>query len=187
MVAAASQKAHDAAEAAARRRYDERQRTSPPPAPQPNATPTAQAAAPGMTAQDILRISAFTAAAAEHGIPARGVEMLLERVMLEKPADVRGWTGTEAASYGWSKVASTPPAGSPAAPATAAAQPLVPPTPTPSGSPPAPSAGGSYDLKPTQMKPADVTAYIAKNGYKAFAALVRAELSGTRVTAPPRR
>ena len=140
-----------------------------------------------MTAQDFLRISAFTAAATEIGIPSRGVEMLLERVMTEKPADVRAWTATEAASFGWSKSNGTitpPPAGSPAAPA-AATQPPVPATPTPSGSPPAPSAG-VYDLKPSQMKPQDVAAYVAKHGHRAFSALVRQELSGTRVTAPPR-
>lgn len=190
MLADAKKQAHDAAYAQARRTFEQRGNGTSTPAPQPTPQPTANVAAPGMTAQDFLRISAFTAAASEHGIPARGVEMLLERVMAEKPADVRAWTANEATSFGWSKTAtpSTPPAasGSPAPAPAAPSASSTPATSTPSGSPPAPSAG-VYDPKPSQMKPADIAAFVAKNGPKAWAALVRQELAGTRVTPPPRR
>ena len=108
--------------------------------------------------------------------------------MAAPPADARAWVAEQAASFGWAKPtgATTPsPAGSPA-PHVAASVPAMPATPTPSGSPPASSAG-TYDVKPSQMKPADVAAYVAKNGPKAFSALVRQELAGTRLAPPPRR
>lgn len=187
MLADAKTQAHNAGAAATRRALEGRSTGTSTPAPQPNQPPTPQPAGAGLTAQDIFRVTAFQAAASEYGLTARASEMLLERVMAEKPADVRAWTATEAASFGWpAKSTPTPsPAGSPA-PHVAASVPAMPATPTPSGSPPASSAG-TYDVKPSQMKPADVAAYVAKNGPKAFSALVRQELAGTRLAPPPRR
>lgn len=187
MVADAAMKAHNAAEAAARRRYEGKEPAPAKPAPAAGSPPAAPPAGPGLTAQDIFRVTALQAATTEYGLTARASEMFLERVMVEKPADVRAWVAAEVAALGLSKStpSTPPPAGSPAAPA-AATQPPAPATSTPSGSPPA-SSVGVYDLKPSQMKPADVAAYVAKNGHRAFSALVRQELSGTRVTAPPRR
>lgn len=183
MIAEASRKAHDAAHAEARRIREGKGNGASSPAPQP-ASPT-PAAASGLTFQDLARYDAFKTAASEHGVPARGVEMLLTEFMATKPSDPRAWVAEQAAAFGWSKATSTPPAANPAA-TPAPSAPSVPPTPTPSGSPPAPSSG-VYDLKPSQMKPADIAAYVAKNGPKAFSALVRQELAGTRLTPPPRR
>jgi hypothetical protein len=185
MVADAKRQAHDAAMAEARRVFEGKQKPASTPAPQP--TPPTGAQPSGLTFADLARFQAFNAAAAEIGIPPAGAEMLLTRWAEARPTDTRAWLAAEAAPFGWSKPASpsTPSAGTPATPASPSA-PAVPATPTPSGSPPAPSAG-VYDPKPSQMKPADVQAFIAKNGPKAWMALVRQELAGTRVTPPPRR
>lgn len=185
MLAEVRTQAHNAGAAATRRALEGRTGTSSP-APQPNPPPAAPS--PGLTFADLARFQAFNAAAAEHGIPPAGVEMLLGQWGEARPPDTTAWVREKAAAFGWSKSnTSTPSAvGSPPATPVAASAPPMPASPTPSGSPPAASAG-VYDPKPSQMKPADVSAYIAKNGPKAFAALVRQELAGTRVTPPPRR
>lgn len=137
---------------------------APTPEAQPTSQPTAPPQATGLTAHDILRVSAFTAAASEHGIPPRGVEMLLERVMTEKPADVRAWTATEAAQFGWSKPTTTAPAPTPAAPA--ASQASGPPV-TSNG---APSSVGRVtdDVPLIDRSPADQDAYRKQHGLVPF-------------------
>lgn len=161
----AAQKAHDAAEAAARRRYEERQKPASTPAatttPQPNAAPSA-----GLTIQDFTRFAAFTAVASEVGIPPAGVEMLMERVMAEKPTDVRAWTTAEATRFGWSKQPAAPtvnPTPGPAPGNAGSPAPLVTPTPTPGGPPPAPSAG-QFRAPVIQWSQAELDAHAAKNG-----------------------
>lgn len=187
MIADAKKQAHDAAYAQARRTFEQRSNGTPTP-PAPQSPPPAAPTSAGLTFADLARFQAFNAAASEHGIPPAGVELLLGQWGEARPTDTRAWVAEKAAQFGWSKTATvTPPAsGSPAAPIAAPSAPPTPATSTPSGSPPAPSAG-VYDPKPSQMKPADVQAYVAKHGPKAWMALVRQELAGTRVTPPPRR
>lgn len=139
--------------------------TAPTPEPQPTQPPAAPSPTAGLTAHDILRVSAFTAAATEHGVPPRGVEMLLERVMTEKPADVRAWVATEAASFGWSKPTPTTSASTPAAP-QAATQASGPPV-TSNG---APSSAGRVtdDVPLIDRSPADQDAFRKQHGLIAF-------------------
>lgn len=188
MLADAKKQAYDSAYAQARRTFEQKGNGASTPT-QTQPTPSPAPAAPGgMTFADLARYDAFKDAVAAHSVPPAGRALLMERFMSSPPADVVTWVSEQAAAFGWAKQTSpTQPAGSqPSGAPVVQATPPTPPTSTPSGSPPAPSAG-VYDPKPSQMKPADVQAYVAKHGPKAWMALVRQELAGTRVTPPPRR
>lgn len=179
----AAQKAHDAAEAAARKRYEERdrQRTSTP-APQPTPTPAASSGG-GLTFKDLARFNAFNAATAEHGVPPAGAELLLERFETAKPGDVTTWVAEEAKRFGWSKPAPVNPNPTPGAQPGTAGSPAsaIVPTPTPGGPPPAPSAG-QFRAPVIRWSAAELDAYAAANGGPASISRLFAEdMARTRI------
>lgn len=128
---AAAQKAHDAAMAEARRLFEGKQRATsqPPPAQQQPAQQPAAPAPAATSALDIARVVQFTTEAAQHGIPAKGIELLASRLDVERPTDVRAWVAEQADAYGWRKpTPTTTTATAPAAtvtPAAANAQPVT--------------------------------------------------------------
>lgn len=101
-------------------------------APQPESQPAAQPAAQTQTSSasslDIARVVMFTTEATKHGIPPKGVEMLLSRLDTEKPADVSAWVAQQASDYGWKPPTNA--TSTPAAP-TQAPAPLAPTNATP--------------------------------------------------------
>lgn len=133
----AEERVRNAAWKQAREHYEGKQKPASTPPPQPNQPAPAQSApASGLTAQDFLRVSTFTSAAGEYAIPPKGMEMLLGRVMEEKPADVPAWMATQATEWGWTKKAGQQPAGTQPNPVTPQAPTVpsthrAPPPPTP--------------------------------------------------------
>ena len=170
----------DAAYAEARRSFEGKSKPSTAPVTQPAQQPVAQSAPSGMTPQDFLRIAGFTAAAQEHGIPARGVEMLLGDFMTAKPTDARAWVAEQATAFGWSRPTtptSTNPA-SAAAPAQAAANPPVTGNAAPS------SAGRVTDDVPLiDRSPSDQDAFLRQHGFVKYTdrLLDESRANGTRL------
>lgn len=103
----AAQKAHDAAMAEARRVFQGKQKAESN-QPQQPATQPANTAPAATTALDIARVVQFTTEAAQHGIPAKGIELLATRLDAERPTDVRAWVAEQADAYGWRKPTTAP-------------------------------------------------------------------------------
>jgi hypothetical protein len=168
-----------------------RQDTPPAAGDPPAGQPAPQPAGSGLNVQDIMRVTAFTAATAEHNVPALGVEMLLPAFMAEAPRDPRAWVAEKASSLGWKPNPSsqpTTPAPAPAGAGTPAPSPAPAPTPTPTpGGPPPTPAAGLYQPPTWEWPQAEVDAFVKKNGAAAFMQRWRQEVAERGVVMPKRR